>query len=92
MNSTEATNGVPSKTTYDKKFVNAASIAIGIYAAAAGWDLHDVLTVSNAFAAVASSHGKVKYSKKYKALPERNVLNTTIGYNMQKDGKIPTPE
>lgn len=89
---TESRNGVPTKTAYDKRFVNAASVAIGIYAAAAGWDLHDILTVSNAFAAVASSHGKVKYSKKYKALPERNVLNTTIGYNMQKDGKIPTPE
>ncbi len=89
---TETRNGMPRKNTYDDKFVNAASVAIGIYAAAAGWSLDDILRWTNRFAAVKSNFGNVKFSQTYKSLPERNVLNTTLGYNMQKDGKIPNPE
>jgi hypothetical protein len=88
----ETRNGVPSKYIYEEKFVNAASIAIRIYAAAAGWSLDDILRWSNRFARFLSNFGNVKYSTTYPALPERNVLNTTLGYNFYKGGKIPKPE
>lgn len=43
----------------------------------------------NGFAWSFSDFGNVRFDSTYKSLPERNVLNTTLGYNLQKDGKIP---
>lgn len=68
---------------FDRRFVDAATIGIGVYAAAAGIPFKDLMNIQSDFGKRKSSWGQdVKMSDSYPNLPERNVNNTIIGYGL----------
>lgn len=65
------------------EFVDYATIAIGLYAAAAGIPQADILTIQNMYAKYKSRYSKRrKFDRIYKNLPEENVSNTITGYKL----------
>jgi hypothetical protein len=75
---------------FEPKFVDFATLAIGLYSAAAGLDREEVLDyLMNNYAAIFSDFGpNVRMSKKYPHLPERNVYNFDTGYDLYRSGAI----
>jgi hypothetical protein len=75
--------GSPDGSINHPEFIDASTVAIGIYNAAAGVTLSTILSIENAYAAAHSSYapGTVMDSV-YTHLPERNVQNTQIGYQI----------
>ena len=67
-----------------------ATVAIGIYGAAAGLSVEDVLAVEDLVASV-GGHYKELPDPDYVRLPSLNVENTRIGYDLYKSGRI-TPD
>lgn len=66
---------------FNPKYVDYATVSIGIYSAAAGMSEEQALTVQNAYARVVSRYpaGTVM-DENYSYLPARNVENTRIGF------------
>lgn len=74
-------------------WVDYATIAIGLYAAAAGIAMRDILAIQNAYAYLFSTFKKVPVDGTYTNLARRNVLNTGIGFGLYRDGQFdPVPE
>ena len=82
-----------------RKYVEYATIAIGLYAAAYGIPEDKILELENMTAnidfLIAIIEGRVsfpdrKMNKIYRYLPEDNVKWTDIGYELYKSGKIST--
>jgi hypothetical protein len=69
------------------QFVDVATIAIGVYAGAAGISL-DKLLADQSVAARYGSYGTAFADPEYGPLPHRNVLNTELGYYLYTSGKI----
>jgi len=65
-----------------------STVNIGIYAAASGMSLNEILNIENTFAYYKSSFKGQIMSPQYEYLAERNVNNTKIGYELYKNGKI----
>jgi hypothetical protein len=74
---------------FDSRFIDAATIAIGLYGASAGIDFDTLMTIQNSYAAGFSSW-KVgtPMDQTYTYLPARNVANTKIGYDLYQCGLV----
>jgi hypothetical protein len=72
-----------------KKYVDYATVAIGLYAAAAGIPRSTILSIEDA-AALVRSHfaADTVYDPVYTHLPEDNVRNTDKGYELYRSGAI----
>ena len=69
----------------DDKFVDYATVAIGLYAGGADIPRFETLSVSSLNAYFRSSFGKdAPMSEEFSSLPKRNVLNTDLGYELEK--------
>jgi hypothetical protein len=67
-----------------------ANYAYGVYNAARGADLGDVLDLANLYGKLFSKYDfqKIKADETYRAIPADNVRNITKGYNDYKGGWI----
>ncbi|HKO06589.1 MAG TPA: hypothetical protein VJ487_02665 [Alphaproteobacteria bacterium] len=71
------------------EFVDYATIAIGLYGAAAGIPIETLFAIQDNYAWIMSQYPKgTVYDETYTHLPERNVGNTELGYELYKSGKI----
>ena len=77
--------------TVDQKFIDAATVALGLYGAAAGIYPHDLLMLQSYYALLNSDFGNKERSRKYYPLPETNVENTRLGYELHRSGRIGAP-
>jgi hypothetical protein len=76
----------------DPRFIDGATIAIGVYAASAGVPYPTLMTVMDDYAAVKSNFGPdAQMDEDYHHLAQRNVQNTIIGYELIQSGAIPIP-
>ncbi len=64
------------------EWVDYATVAIGLYAAAAGMPLDWILRIQDEYAKRYSNFGNVPMDAVWTHLPERNVRNTRMGYDM----------
>jgi hypothetical protein len=79
--------------TYHPEFVDYATVAIGLYAAANGIPEKDILTIENYAARDSHFDPQVKMDTTYTHLPTRNIENTDRGYWLYQHGRIAaTPE
>lgn len=69
-------------------FVDVATVAIGLYSAAAGIPLSVLLWVENQYAKYNSNFGDAKMDDTYNYLPARNVWNTKLGYELYETRRI----
>lgn len=69
-------------------WVDYATIAIGLYAAAAGISKHHILMAQNIFAGWFSNFGRVPMDSTYTNLPKRNISNPEIGFRLYRDGQF----
>jgi len=65
-----------------------ATVGIGLYGAAAGIPVDEILTYQNAYAAGRSDFKKARMDPIYTNLAERNVFNTKLGYQLYQSGRI----
>jgi hypothetical protein len=65
-----------------------ATIVIGLYMSAAGVPLQIALSVENGYAYWSSKFGPEPMDLVYTNLPERNVRNTEVGYELYESGRI----
>lgn len=69
--------------TFDGRFRDYATVAIGLYAAGLGMSVDKILTVENEYAERYSKfHPKIEMDQKYQFLSLRNVYNTNLGYRL----------
>lgn len=71
-----------------RQYVDYATVAIGLYGASAGLPVDQILTVENEYARRNSLYPGQKKDKTYPFLPERNVANTRLGYDLYDSGRI----
>src|SRR4051812_10624234 len=70
-------------------FVDYATVGIGIFAAAAGIPLSEILNFENTYARFFSNFAASEPpDPTYTSLPARNVYNTQLGYQLYTSGKI----
>jgi hypothetical protein len=75
--------------TFHDQFVDYSTVAIGLYAAAAGIPENKILSIENAYAGSKSEFGSdAVHDKKYPNLAERNVKNTYIGYAAYQANRV----
>ncbi len=65
-----------------------ATIAIGLYAAAAGLAEHQILIVQSIYVSLFSDFGNATRDHEYPNLPRRNVRNTRIGFRLYWQGQF----
>ena len=71
------------------QFVDYATVALGLYGAAAGIPIETLFTIQDNYAWIMSHYREgTVYDETYTHLPERNVGNTELGYELYKSGKI----
>ena len=71
---------------FDSRFIDSATILIGMYAAAAGLPRDQILSIENKVA-IGSSYAKgTVFDSTYTHLPVRNVTNTDIGMRLVQSG------
>ena len=70
------------------EWVDYATVAIGLYAAAVGIGRSEILEIQNAFAGVFSRFPGARMDDTYDNLPRRNVWNTDLGYRLYRDGQF----
>ncbi len=70
------------------EFRDAASIYIGIYAAAAGIPLDMIQEIQDDYATFNSRFSNEKMDDNYRGLPERNVRNVDIGYGLVQNSRL----
>jgi len=66
----------------DAKYRDYATVAIGLYAAAAGISEREILIIQNMYAWTNGRFGDEARDKTYTHLLQRNVENTHLGYTM----------
>jgi len=71
-----------------RDFVDFSAVAIGLYGAAAGIPLDTLLSIQDRYAAGHSKFGPVRMDKTFTHLPEVNVWNTRLGYDLVASGRI----
>lgn len=69
-----------------REWVDYATIAIGLYAAAAGLSESEILGLQNSYAWVWSNFGSAPKDRTYTNLAERNVRNTQLGFRLYREG------
>jgi hypothetical protein len=72
------------------EFINAATLAIGVYCAAAGLTRTETLAAESIYAVGHSNFGNAKRHW-FWPLPERNVINTNLGYDLYVTNTLPGP-
>lgn len=71
------------------EFINYATVVIGLYGAAAGIDMNSMLEIEDFYFRFQSTHRKgAQMDKTYSHLPEINVKNTELGYELFETGRI----
>jgi RHS repeat-associated protein len=74
---------------FDGRFIDAATIAIGLYAAPAGIGFDKLMTIQDSYAGAFSKWKEdVPMHTFYTNLPVRNVRNTQIGYELYFSGAV----
>ena len=73
---------------FNPAYVDFATIAIGITADAMHWKADATLDLENDYAALKSHFGNVPMSTIWPSLPQRNVYNTFMGYNLYDTGAV----
>lgn len=77
---------------YHPEYVDYATVAIGLYAASTGVSRDIILRIQDAYAARHSHFGpRIKMDKTYTHLPERNVANTDLGFQLYESGRTRAP-
>lgn len=77
-----------------REWVDYATIAIGLYAAAVGLREGEILSLQNGYAYVFPDFGSAPKDETYRSLAKPNVFNTRTGFDLYKSGRIaaePTP-
>lgn len=67
---------------FDPRFIDSATILIGMYAGAAGITRNQILDIENTIAITSSYPKGTKFDSTYTHLPVRNVTNTDIGMGL----------
>jgi hypothetical protein len=70
------------------KFIDYATVGIGLYGAAAGIPIDELPFYQNLYAAHHSDFGDVERDPVYTHLAQRNVKNTRRGYELYNSGQI----
>lgn len=73
---------------FDPRFIDAATIAIGVYAASANMKIDTILSIQDVIAKTSTYPAKTRMDDTYTHLPLRNVINTQIGYDLVKNGQF----
>ncbi len=74
---------------FDSRFTDGATIAIGLYASAAGIPFKSLMTIQNDYAAIMSTWKTgTPMDQTWTHLPIRNVTNTAIGYRLYENGLV----
>jgi len=73
---------------YHPEFVDYATIAIELYAAAAGLPRNMILDIENMVADSAHFARGTEYDEKFRNLPQNNVKNTDTGMHLYESGAI----
>ncbi len=77
---------------YHPEYVDYATVAIGLYAASAGISRDIILRIQDTYAAKYSHFEPgTKMDKTYTHLPERNVANTDLGFQLYESGRTHAP-
>jgi hypothetical protein len=71
-----------------QEFVDYATVAIGLYAAANGISRDHILMIEDAVARTSHYPPKTEMDKTYPHLPTRTVHNTDLGYSLYQSGRI----
>jgi hypothetical protein len=75
----------------DPKFIDAATIALGLYGSAAGIDPDRLLRIQSHYARLFSDFKGAQTNAEYHPLPKTNVRNTHLGYDLHRSGRIGLP-
>jgi hypothetical protein len=73
---------------FDPKFVDYATVIIGLYAAALGLSRAEILHIEDLVARGSDYKDNPKKDSTYRHLPERNVHNTDRGYLLYQSGRV----
>lgn len=74
---------------FHNEFVDYSTVAIGLYAAAAGISRSTILSIEDADALVGNDFpANTEYDKVYTHLPKRNSGNADRGYELYRTGAI----
>jgi RHS repeat-associated protein len=74
---------------FNHQFIDFSTVAIGLYAAAAGISLNSILFIQNTYAAAFSNYpSNTRFDPVWTSLPARNVYNTRLGYELYNSGRI----
>lgn len=76
---------------YHPEFVDYATVAIGLYASAAGLSKDDILCAEDLVARTSRFAPNRPTDPDYTHLPRRNVRNTDRGYQLYQAGRIAPP-
>lgn len=77
---------------YHPEYVDYATVAIGLYAASTGISRDIILRIQDTYAAKYSYFDpRTKMDKTYTHLPERNVANTDLGFQLYESGGTRAP-
>lgn len=71
---------------FDSRFVDGATVAIGVYAESANIDINHLLAIQDVVAMSSHNPPDTQYDPVFTHLPIRNVRNTEIGYALVKRG------
>ena len=74
--------------TFIGDFTDFSTVAIGLYGAAAGIPLNVLLGIQDLYAAGHSKFGSAKMDDTFPHLPEANVWDTKLGYDLFSSGRI----
>lgn len=74
---------------FHKEFRDYATVAIGLYASAAGLSEDRILSLQNFYARQFSRFNKIStFNSKYQSLPQENIYNTDVGYSLFHNKKL----
>jgi hypothetical protein len=73
---------------YHPEFVDYATVAIGLYAAASGMSRESILRIEDMIARTSHFDPQIRMDRTYVHLPARNVWNTDKGFELYRSGHI----
>ncbi|MBW9336787.1 hypothetical protein FEE59_25050, partial [Herbaspirillum sp. RU 5E] len=73
---------------FNPRYIDSATVAIGVYAASAGMTINSILSIQNMVARSGVYAPGTTMDSMYQYLPVRNVINTKIGYDLVKSGRF----
>lgn len=71
-----------------RQYRNYATVAIGLYGAAAKIPVDHLLAIQNEYAWWESRFSREEMDDTYRFLPKRNVANTRLGYELYESGRV----